>query len=51
MTIIERDKVRAAYERAIALGSSHDEACRVVAAALCLDPETVAEVAQQETAS
>jgi hypothetical protein len=51
MSIVERSKIRSAYERAMQLGSTHEEACKVVADALCIDPEIVAEVVQQETES
>lgn len=46
MTIVAKSRVREAYERARDLGSDHEEACRVVARALGLEPEVVDQVVQ-----
>lgn len=43
MTIISREAVRAAYDRAMELNPDHDEAVHTVAQALALPPEAVAE--------
>jgi len=48
MTITPITRVRAAYLRAIDLGSEHDEAVQVVAAALGLPEEAVREAVERE---
>lgn len=51
MSIIERSKILEAYERCVALGGTHDEACASTARALGIDPELVAiVVAEREPA-
>lgn len=48
MTIIERQKVRAAYQRAIELHSCTHTAAHAVAQALCLPVEAVLECVEDE---
>lgn len=46
MTIVSKEKVRAAVERAIDLGATFDAAVATAAQALCLSVETVREALQ-----
>lgn len=48
MTIVEKTKVLAAYNRAAELGADHDHACATVAQALSLPVEAVHSVVDQQ---
>lgn len=50
MTIIERNHVQSAFERALALDPCRERAAHAVAASLCLPVEAVQEVVDEEGA-